>query len=112
VPTMIRPLSASISKPVEDASKRQRADLLARLEQDRQAELAARPMCVDCGTLRSFFTRRRARGETVSRPANLCDYCFNRDEPVTEGARLDRKIAVIRAWREDMRRHEKRAPVA
>jgi len=110
---MIKSLAASIGNPVEDGGKRQRADLLARLERDREAELAARSVCVDCGTLRSFFTRRRARrGETVSRPANLCDYCFNRDEPRTEDARLDRRIAVLRAWREDMRQHEKRAPIA
>jgi hypothetical protein len=116
--TMIRPLAASVGQPVEDGSAahergRGRADLLARLERDREAELSARPVCVDCGTLRSFFTRRRARrGEIVSRPANLCDYCFHREEPVTEQDRLDRTLAVMRAWREDMRRHRKVAPIA
>jgi hypothetical protein len=102
VPSMIKSLAASIGKPVESGA-RHVADQRAALERDRQIELAARPPCADCGTLRGFFTRRRR--DIIARPASfaLCDYCFARAEPLTEQDRLNRKLAVLRAWRREMR---------
>jgi hypothetical protein len=110
--TMIRPLAASVGQPAQNTGTRTPADHHAAYELDRQLELAARPLCADCGVLRSFFTRRRR--DTSSRPSSfgLCDYCFHREEPVTEQDRLDRTLVVMRAWREDMRRHREGAPVA
>jgi hypothetical protein len=112
VPTMIKSLAASTGQTVEHDGPRGRADMLAAMERDRQAELAARPMCADCGTLRGFFTRRRR--DTIARPASfrLCDYCVARAEPPTEQDRLNRKLDVMRAWREEMRRHREVAPIA
>jgi hypothetical protein len=111
--TMIRPLSASIKQPAQNSGTRAPADHQAAYMRDRELEEAARPLCADCGVIRGFFIRRRR--DTECRPASfaLCNYCFDRPEPRTEQDRQDRKLAVVRAWREEMRtRQQDRAPIA
>jgi hypothetical protein len=101
--TMIKPLAASIQQPAQNTGTRTPVDHQAASKRDRELEEATRPLCVDCGVVRSFFIRRK--NDPECKPTNLCGYCVILPAPLTDGERVDRRIAVVRAWREDMRRH-------
>jgi len=101
---MIKSRAASLATMQLAESERARKDRQAAVEQDRQRELSGRPTCSDCGVIPGFFTR-RGRRDTVCRPATfaLCHYCFGLAEPLTAEDRVDRRLAVLRAWRQEMR---------